>query len=224
MRIRYYIITLSLIIVSLFMLSSCQSTNNQNNNDSSNDSNLLEMTYNDKDSAVTMTLEGEKYFLVGAAPDSAERNQKIAKVKTEDNIPNSYAYTIQGYNDRDFLIVEDRTVGLDLSTYVNEKIKSIPFELLAGNVILDGDEFIKFNDKNYYYFSKTASDFLVDTELSQIQRNGKTVKAYKVKEQPESEWIAVKDESFYSEGYLLYWIRGTSLPREYIEIWRTNGK
>lgn len=45
----------------------------------------------------------------------------------------------------------------------------------------------------------------------------------KIKDQSESEWIAVKDQSFYKEGYLLYWVKGTSLPRQYVEIWRTNG-
>jgi hypothetical protein len=212
MKIRYVIMILCACVCSLILIS-CN-----------NDSNLLEMTYDAPQSAVTMSLEGEKYFLTGAAPYNIQKDQKIAMVKPEKNLPNSYVYTIKGYNGRDFLIVEERTVGVVLCIYAHETINNIPWELLVGNFMLDGNEYIKFSDKNYYYFSKTSSDFLVDKELSQIKRDDKAVSVYKIHGIPESEWIAIKDVSFYKEGYMLYWIRGTSVPREYIESWRTYGK
>lgn len=69
-------------------------------------------------------------------------------------------------------------------------------------------------------YSKTSSDFKGDKELSQIQNDGKTVSIYKIQGRPESEWIAVKDK----EVYKLHWIRGTSLPREYFDMWRIYGR
>ncbi len=212
MRIRYVLMIICT-CVYLLMLISC-----------SNDSDLVEMTYDYPDSARIMTLEGEKYFLIGSAPGNIKRDQKIAMVRPEENIPNSYVYTIKGYDGKDFLIVEERSVGVILCIYAHERVNNIPWEFLAGNVMLDGNDHIIFNDKNYYYFSKTSSDFLVDKELPQIKNDGKTLSVYKIPGIPESEWIAVKDVSFYKEGYMLYWIRGTSLPRQYIEIWRTYGK
>ncbi len=212
MKIRYVLMILCACLCSLILIS-CN-----------NNSKLLEMTYDSQDSAETMTLEGEKYFLIGPTPHNIKKNQKIAMVKPENNLPNSYDYTIKGYDEKDFLIVEFRSEGVILLIYSHDKIKDIPWELLDGNVMLDGNEHIKFNDKNYYYFSKTSSDFWVDKELSQTKSDDKTVSVYKIHGIPESEWIAVKDVSFYKEGYMLYWIRETSLPREYIEIWRRYGK
>ena len=108
--------------------------------------------------------------------------------------------------------------------YAHDSVNSIPWEFLVGNVIVNEDEHIKFNDRIYYYFSKTPSDFTVDNELSQVIKDGNIIKIYKVKDQTETEWIAVKNESFYKDGYLLYWVRETSLPRQFFDIWRTYGR
>lgn len=197
-------IMMSLCLCSLLLLS-CN-----------NESNLLEMTYDSQNSAKTMTLEGKKYFLIGATPNDIKRDQKIAIVKPEKGLPKSYVYTIKGYDKKNFLIVEERTEGVVLCTYSSETVNDIPWKLLAENDIISGNEHIKFNNKKYYYFSKTPSDFLVDKELSKIKVDNKMVSVYKTHGKPESEWIAIKDE----EGYRLYWIRETALPREYLELWQ----
>jgi len=189
-----------------------------------NDDNLPEMTYDSPDSGGFMTLGGEKYFWIGPVPNNIERDKKVAKVKTDNNLPNSYVYTIKGYNEKDFLIVEERTIGLALDIYCHEKVTSIPWEFLDGNVMVSEDEYIEFNGKKYYYFSKTPADFFPEKEISQIKKDGKAIQVYKIANFPESEWLAIKDDSFYKEGYLLYWIRGTSLPREFAEIWRVYGR
>lgn len=187
----------------------------------SNNNQLLEISYETPDSSRTMILEGEKYHWIGPKPNNIEADKKIAKVKS---LNNSYAYTIKGYNEKDFLIVEERTVGLVLDVYVHESVNYIPWELLEGNVMLEESDYILFNEKKYYYFSKTPSDFSVDKELSQIQKGDKTIKIYKVSNQSENEWIAVMDESVYKQGYLLYWVRETPLPRQYVEFWQNYGR
>ncbi len=213
MKNKYFILIICLLSVVCF-LASC-----------ANDSNLPEMTYDYPDSAVSMTFGGEKYFFIGSKPNNIERDKKVAKVKTDKGLPNSYVYTIKGYDEKDFLIVEERTIGLVLDVYLHEGVTSIPWELLDGNVMVSGDEHIEFNGfKYYYYFSKTPADFLIDKELSMIKKDGNSIHVYKIADQPETEWIAVKDDSFYKEGYLLYWIRGTSLPREFAELWRIYGR
>jgi len=98
MKNKYFILIICLLSVVCF-LASC-----------ANDSNLPEMTYDYPDSAVSMTFGGEKYFFIGSKPNNIERDKKVAKVKTDKGLPNSYVYTIKGYDEKDFLIVEKRTI------------------------------------------------------------------------------------------------------------------
>lgn len=213
MKRQNFIIIISLILICIFFLSACDDNRN-----------LPEMTYDFPDSAISMTLNGEKYICVGPLPHNIEMEQKVARVRTSNGLPKSYVYKIKGYDEKDFLVVEERTVGVVFDVYCNERITSIPWELLDGNVMVSGDEYINYNGKKYYYFSKAPDNFSVEKELSALEEYGKILQVYKIANQSEDEWIAIKDDSYYKEGYLLYWIRETSLPRQYIEIWRTYGK
>lgn len=159
MKIRYFMLIVFSLSFNKCFLSAC-----------GNDNNLTLMTYDSPNSAEIMSLDGEKYFWIAPAPNNLQKDQKIARVKTEENLPSSYVYTIKGYERKDFIIVEERTVGLVLDLYMHDKIKNIPWELLDGNVMIEGDEYIKFNNKNYYYFTKTQSDFLVDRAFSDKKR------------------------------------------------------
>jgi len=182
--------------------------------------NLPEMTYDNPSNASNMTFGGVKYYLIDSAPGNIKKDKRVAKVKTEKGLPSSYAYTIKGYNEEDFLIVEEHTIGLIECIYAKESIKSIPWAFLSGSWMIQKEKYIEYNNKKFYFFSGTPVTFKEDNELQEIGVAGKSLTIYSIPEKSETEWIAVKKED---QTYDLYWIQETDLPSEYVQFWRDYG-
>lgn len=195
---------------------------NKNNNKA-----LLVMSC-DSDNSWSMNLEDEKYIYMGMI-ELYRKGKKIAYVEGEEK--KCYVYTLKGYDDYDFLIVQRRLfIEVTFALYAKNDIQSIPREFL-NYPLTDSTRTIAYNGIKYYFFSSTPEEFIIDRFIGRVEEEDDDVTVYDIPPIPTAvldlyeipnidskEWIAARDVSS-KEAYRIYYSEEEHvefIPLEYL--------
>lgn len=217
--------------ICILLLSGCSFITKQGN------AKLPPILFDSPNSVYSCTIEGETYLSTGGSTDDKNLDKKIAVVQNDDW--EYKAFSIKGYESRDFIVI--KTHGFMENTaniYIKNGIAEVPWEFAKGGMPIRKATFV-YSGKNYYYFSAMPENFQPEHQLgTALEKDcppsdgsnpapeptplyGQESTLYKLPNQSENEWIAVKAPD--SDFYLLYWTEDggiQSVPWAYFELQR----
>lgn len=219
--------------ICILLLSGCSLITKQAN------AKLTPILFDSPNSIYSCTIDGQQYFSTSGNTNDKNLEKKFAVYYEDDELRNE-AYTVKGYDNKDFILIKTFLFMENTSDiYIKDGVEQIPWEFARWSMPY-GVKALQYDGKDYTCFSNIPADFLIGEEIGKAVEKvchktslpnepnpvptplyDRESTIYSIPGKAKEEWIVVKPPG--TGPYTVYWTEDggiESVPWSYLQMQR----